>query len=519
MQQQVDYLIIGAGPGGLQLGYFLEKSGRSYLILEAGESAGTFYKTFPRHRKLISINKVYTGHEDRELNLRWDWNSLLSDSDEALFKNYTKRYFPHSDDMVRYLSDFAAHFNLNVRYGTRVAQISRDGHFVVTDTSGNQYSGQRLIMGTGLSKPYVPPIPGAELAERYVDVTVDPEQFVNQRVLIIGKGNSAFETADNLVETTALLHLASPSKLKLAWKSHYPGHLRAVNNNLLDTYLLKSQNGLLDATVEQITKQDDGTFAVDFGYTRAHGAQTRIVYDRVILCTGFRFDASLFDESCRPALTINDRFPDQTSEWESRNISDLYFVGSVTQMRDFKKTQSAFIHGFRYNSRALFRMMEVKYHGAEWPSETIGLTADDVCAAVVERMNRSSGLLQQTSFLCDLVVVSEQEGVARYYQELPVDYLRDSAFSKQDDYYTLALEYGPDYPDYPFEFNRFIKPDESHLNPQLHPVIRHFRGGECVAEHHVMEDLEATWQSEEYVAPLRAFFREQMPADTLAEPV
>ena len=31
-----EYLVIGAGPAGLQLGYFLEQAGRDYLILEAG---------------------------------------------------------------------------------------------------------------------------------------------------------------------------------------------------------------------------------------------------------------------------------------------------------------------------------------------------------------------------------------------------------------------------------------------------------------------------------------------------
>jgi 4-hydroxymandelate oxidase len=30
----MDYLVIGAGPGGLQLGYFLERAGRDYLVLE-----------------------------------------------------------------------------------------------------------------------------------------------------------------------------------------------------------------------------------------------------------------------------------------------------------------------------------------------------------------------------------------------------------------------------------------------------------------------------------------------------
>ena len=39
----MDYLVIGAGPAGLQLGHFLERAGRDYLILEGGPGAGSFF--------------------------------------------------------------------------------------------------------------------------------------------------------------------------------------------------------------------------------------------------------------------------------------------------------------------------------------------------------------------------------------------------------------------------------------------------------------------------------------------
>ena len=85
----MDYLVIGAGPAGLQLGYFLAQAGRDYLILEAGPTPGTFFRTFPRHRRLISINKPHTGWDDSELNLRMDWNSLLTDDPRLRFTRYT----------------------------------------------------------------------------------------------------------------------------------------------------------------------------------------------------------------------------------------------------------------------------------------------------------------------------------------------------------------------------------------------------------------------------------------------
>ena len=62
----LEFIIVGAGPAGLQMGYYLHKSNRSYTILEKGAKAGSFFAQYPRHRRLISINKVYTGHDDPE---------------------------------------------------------------------------------------------------------------------------------------------------------------------------------------------------------------------------------------------------------------------------------------------------------------------------------------------------------------------------------------------------------------------------------------------------------------------
>ena len=314
-----EYLILGGGPAGLQLGHHLATAGRSYLILEGGEGPGQSFRTFPRHRTLISSNKVYTGYDDPEVNLRWDWNSLLVDDGRLAFGDYTRKYFPPADKLVQYLIDYASCYNLNIRCNTRIVRVERlagsaEG-FRLLDDQGNAWTCLRLIVATGVSRPYVPAIPGADLAEQYVDVSVDPEDFINQRVLIVGKGNSAFETAENLIETTALIHVCSPNPLKLAWATHFVGHLRAVNNNFLDTYQLKSQNAILDATIERIERGEDGKLVVSLHYSHACGETESIVYDRVIFCTGFRFDDSLFAEDCRPALAINDRFPAQTCEW------------------------------------------------------------------------------------------------------------------------------------------------------------------------------------------------------------
>lgn len=506
---RLDYLVIGAGPAGLQLAHLLQTAGRDYLVCEAGPGPGTFFKTFPRHRQLISSNKRYTGWDDPELNLRMDWNSLLSEDPRLLFRNYSKRYFPPADDMVRYLEDFAKATGVNVRYGTRITEIARDaGGFHAKDADGNSYDTRVVVAATGFTQPYVPDIPGIELADNYTTVSTDPDEFTNQRVLVIGKGNSAFETADNLVETTAVIHVAGPHAVRFAWQTHFVGHLRAVNNNLLDTYQLKSQNALLDGEVENIRKDDDG-YHVRFRFSRANEVVKELRYDRVIACTGFRFDPSIFAPSCRPALTIKDRFPDQTDQWQSVNVPDLYFAGTLTQMRDFKKSTSGFIHGFRYDVRALHRILEDKYHGQQWPHRGVQADPDALTAAVLERVNRSSALWQLFGFLGDVIVAGEPY---EYYEEMPADLARRTLPST---WYLITLEYGPDHDRIdPFDITvRRVGQQDAEGAPDaryLHPVVRHYDGDALVGEHHVTENLENEWTGPVHVEPLRAFFAEQL---------
>ncbi len=513
MNTQHEYLIIGAGPAGLQLGFYLEKAGRNYLILEEGPGPGSFFKNFPRHRKLISINKVFTGYDDPEVNLRWDWNSLLSDGDELLFNNYSKEYFPHADDIVRYLEDYAHRFNLRVRYGVRVASVGKaeGGGFRVRGGEGEEFSCQRLVIATGFKKLYLPDVPGIELAEKYTEVSVEPQDFVNQRVLVVGKGNSGFETADNLIGTAALIHVASPTPVKMAWQTKFVGHLRALNNNFLDTYQLKMQNAVLDAAVKRIERRD-GKYVVSVCYTHASGEEEELVYDRVILCTGWRFDDSIFEADCKPALAINDRLPAQTSEWESTNVKDLYFAGTLMQMRDYKKKQSGFIHGFRYNVRALHRLLEQRYHGHEWPFESLEVSAEDLARAVIRRVNHTSALWQQTGYLCDLIEVEADGRRARYYEEMPIDYVHDSAHGEGEHYYTVTLEFGKTEGD-PFSINRQPDPASAAASSFLHPIVRRFSRGTQISEHHLLEDLFGEWRKENvHVQPLLDYFSGELAA-------
>ncbi|GGY87869.1 pyridine nucleotide-disulfide oxidoreductase [Streptomyces nitrosporeus] len=393
------------------------------------------------------------------------------------------------------------------------APLERDGcDYAVLDGGGRSWQAERLVMATGVSRLHEPPVPGLGLAERYDTFDPGPASFTDQRVLVIGKGNSAFETADGLMEKAAVIHVAGPRSVEFAWKTHCLGHLRAVNNNFLDTYQLKSQNAVLDGTVESIEKSGGGGFRVMLRYARTTEPPRELHYDRVIVCTGFRFDASVSDETCRPALVINGRFPEQTSSSESVNVPDLYFAGTLMRQRDFKKSTNGFIHGFRYATRALHRILGARHLGTPWPARTFTTAPEAIADAVIGRVNRSSGLWQQFGFLGDVVGVDGDRAV--YQEEVPLDYVTDGGLGPAPHRFVVDLEYGPEHERAdPFDVGvpRVVENDADHAmdSTYLHPVVRHYRDGVPAGTLHLAENLENEWNLPAvHRQPLTAFVKE-----------
>jgi hypothetical protein len=281
-----------------------------------------------------------------------------------------------------------------------------------------------------------------------------------------------------------------------------------VNNNILDTYQLKSQNAILDANVIRIERRGD-QLAVVLSFVRADEVHKELLYDRVIACTGFRFDASLFDEACSPDLVINGRFPAQTPGWESVNVPDLFFAGTLMQQRDYRKSTTGFIHGFRYCVRSLSRMLADRYHGTTWPRRTIRCDPRSLTETVIERVNRTSALWQLFGYMADVLICHDNQ--AGYLQEVPVDYVHEGRWGQSDNYFLITLEYGPDHASVdPFDVSvvRVAQDDAGHASDAhyLHPVIRHYSRGRLLAEHHVAENLENQWNGPAHFQPLERFF-------------
>lgn len=512
-----EYIIVGGGPAGVQCAYYLEKAGRDYLILERGDKPGYFFERFPRHRTLISINKRFNYYPEDEYNLRHDWNSLLSDDPEMRFTKYSDQLFPPADKLVEYMADYCKKGNIKIQFNTKVEKIGRktnkDGvtEFNVRCQNGS-YKCQVLIMATGAMKEKLPNIPGIELATPYGKHSTNQADYENKKVSIIGGGNSGFETADHLSGHAAIIHMHSDHGFKLAWDTHFPGDLRAINNSIIDMFHLKSIHGLRKAAptkIEEVFVDGKRQLKMYFDQELPHWeppctAHMNDTYDDIIFCTGWYYIIDdMWEDSCKPDTSACGKYPSQKPTWESTNIDNLFFAGTSTQGRD-RRAASSFIHGFRYSAKCLALMLNMLRHGEPMPQEHFNtIDMDQIAKHIAQRLSTSSALYQLNyGVLCDILVMNPAEdmkgksytdgqtikGSAKYYYELPTEWaLNRDKFKNQENMWVVILKDGKSsYPQWQsaLDFTTPPRMMDFDLPCQgfIQPIIRRYRFGELVSE-------------------------------------
>jgi len=524
---RAEYCVVGAGPGGLQMALYLSREvpNASMVVFDKSARAGSFFETFPIHRRLISINKVHfsSKQRDADFRMRHDWNSLIDPLDEGeldgkarrrlLMQNYSLEYYPRAEDLSRYLRDFAAQKLAGyVSYNTDVLSIDRqtpDSEFAV-NTSKGLYTCKNVVMATGLHTPkrgpkqlWHPKVIG------YHELPADPKMFTGKRVAIFGSGNAAFEAASAISKVSAHVDIYSTSEIKLAHQNHYPGALRIPNAGVLDQYLLKSLDTYIHLSQESFDQMriSDAFKALAITFNNefetemivARGKEHKCtplqgchVYDYIIRAMGWEFDASIFSPSVAPAVEKpgeitkrGGKYPSMTAAYESKNVSGLFFAGALAHALDFGQSAGGFIHGFRYTSRALVRYLNVKNHGGTW-SNVILSGRRNAFEHALARINTVSSLYQMYGVLADVMylnvgdILNKSDAFAgvRYFHDVPLRMIQEGYFgSLANDtapedtlsgvrlLVTITLEYGVGFS------GRFVL-DHARLHPTGRPWTR-----------------------------------------------
>lgn len=463
-------IIVGAGPGGIQCAYFFEKLGIDYLILERGEDSGTFFKNFPVGEKLISINKVYTGSDNPEINLRMDWNSLLNEEGN-LFTNYTDDFYPDTETLRRYLNDFSR--NMKIEYNTNVTLISKTDSNYLIDTNNKRYICEKLFIATGM-KPIETRLPNYGTVGK--EFFKDKNKFKGKSVLLIGSGNSAFEIANMLMPYAGIIIMYGKN-MNIAAGSHYAGDVRSVYLPFFDTALLKLQN-FIHVNSEKYFTEDDFVYKDGkYRYSIKRHEYAVQEFDYLFFCIGFEFDSSIFNfdiEMCKKHPKLNEVY-------ESINNPNLYFLGTLMHGIDNKKAPGGFIHGFRYSIR--YMVNEIFEKRIVWNFGSI----INVVQKAFNRLTNDSGLFVLFNQFCDYV----QKDGDKYIYIPFVNYQWVKKNRMSDNFITICYNFGVE------SFTSFGNLVQGQEEPEadvprfIHPIVKkhtYKNNIETIIQYHCLED-------------------------------
>jgi thioredoxin reductase len=412
-------VVVGSGPGGLQVSHALRRLGVDHAVISADPSPGGMFRRWPFFQRLLSWTKPY-GFPDRTSRTfeRYDWNSLITD-DPALraiqvdIMDGTSE-FPSRPEMEANLVSFADRAGVTVRYGCRWESTRREegpaGERFVLVTSDGEYRCAAAIFAVGVAEPWRPASPGMELVAHYAD-TRPAAEYADKKLFIIGKQNSGFELASGLLQWASRIIIASPSPAKLSVNTHSLVGVRARYVQPFEDHNLGGGVSILDAALESIERAGDG-FRVRLRRTDV-GTEMSFEVDEVIAATGFT--SPLRDLSDLGVTTFGQaKLPAQTPYWESATVPGIYFAGTITQgSGGLKKhgmpANSGAVHGARYNARVLARHLASTRFGVAL--ERPAIAPADLLGFCIDELQGAPELWHQRAYLTRVVSVSPDDGI------------------------------------------------------------------------------------------------------------
>ncbi|GIG89132.1 flavin-containing monooxygenase [Plantactinospora endophytica] len=183
--------VIGAGPGGLAVAAVLGRRGVPATVLERGDAVGTSWRSHYDRLRLHTIR-------------RWSGQPGLA------IPRSSGRWVAR-DDLVRYLEQYAAHHDLDLRTGTEVCRVDlgqdtdpAGTRWTLSTVGGDELPAGTVVIATGYNHtPYVPPWQGRETFTGELLHAKDyrnPTPYAGRDVLVVGTGNTGAEIAVDLVE-------------------------------------------------------------------------------------------------------------------------------------------------------------------------------------------------------------------------------------------------------------------------------------------------------------------------------
>lgn len=453
----VETVIVGAGPAGLQLAYFLEKSGQSYRVLERAPYAGSLYKSYPPTGFLTTPNKLtppLKGSNNTSLlrpaALKYDWNSLLTLSGEcAPVSKISKDYHPDRGDYYIYLNTFAKEHSLKIEYGRRVTKIRKAGekdsesqiYQIDIDGVPESLNCKRVVIATGVGHIDRRGIED-ETKRRPLEFALPTEKVEGKRILLLGSGPGAAALAEDLTIEGArqvIVHefrqksrehfqdfLAAAPAFRASCKNATGG---ALSYEPMETIFLQQKNSDSPYTLATVCSEECAT---------RHPlpiAGSEEGFDELILCTDRGgVDVTLFDFPVE-LESMESKYPLLRWSYEAKDHRNLFFIGSTMQGRDPLLAEvRAYRHAIEFLSRAF---IQKKIDAKRFTVSTSSI--ESLLHHIIYRLNVAPELFNLGGQLADIFYYDKGAKEIVYFESVSPWILQMDSFKMPASGYAVIL--------------------------------------------------------------------------------
>jgi thioredoxin reductase (NADPH) len=314
-----DVLIIGAGPSGLAAAIAAKKRNLDYQVLEQGVLVNSIYH-FPPQMVFFTTPE------------------LLEIGGLPLTSPYDK---PTRAEALKYYRKVVDTYDLLIAYGEKVVAVRREGESVFEIETRSKAGITRLrearhvIFAIGYyDHPVMLGIPGEELPHVH-HYYGEPHPHYRQRVVIVGGGNSAAESALEMFRAGAHVTLVHRNP---QLKSTIKYWVRPDIENRI-------KEGSVSARLGQCIREIRLTSVI-----LASGEE--LAADAVYLLTGYRADTELMT---RAGIELNLRdAPVHDPETFETNVPGLFIAGGAIAGVD---TGTVFIENGRFHGEKIIEVI------------------------------------------------------------------------------------------------------------------------------------------------------------------
>jgi putative YpdA family bacillithiol system oxidoreductase len=238
-----DVLIVGSGPAGLSAGLEAVRQGLSYRVLEQGTLADSIAK-YPRKKLLLA--------EPLRVPLYGDlWVSDAS-----------------KEELLQVWQNLIARSGLRVTTGQRATEVARENGTFRVQTTDRSFQARRVVLAMGRrGTPRRLGVPGEELDKVFYDI-IEMEAFAGQRLLVVGGGDSAVESAVGLAHQPG-------THVTLSYRGERFERVKPRNREKLDAL---AQAGRIDVLLgSQVREIKRGEVALD------HQGTVRLLHNDTVI--------------------------------------------------------------------------------------------------------------------------------------------------------------------------------------------------------------------------------------------